>query len=570
MKKPPPSISLSADEGEALIVRVHQSGLRAEDAGVVEQVIRMYFWVVFCLQEAKLSLKRLQTLLFGKGPKPPKPATPDESSSSPQTVGKGDVTSAVPPLAEAASGVKGAGSEAGLGESGAAVPPKPPGGHRPGTGCLGADAYEGAERVECRHEELAVGQRCPVCGQGTLSKLPPGSEMRIDGHALLSALRYELQKLRCSACGQIFTATLPDEAGEEKYRARARAVFALSRYSRGLPFYRLQGYQAMLGVPVPDATQWDQIAKVGDCSYVVFASLERLAAQGELLYQDDTAVRILSLIDENFKLQAQAEALGLSRSNERTGMFTTALVVNVGEHTSCLYYSGRSHAGENLKALLEQRQTNLGKPLVMSDALKRNKAEENMLIRCHCLAHGRRQFSALEDVFPVECQMVIKALQQVFDHDEEARDPQMSSEARLAYHQAWSGPIMDGLTQWLQKQVDDHLVEPNSSLGKAIAYRQDHWETLTRFLSIPGAPLDNNLVERALKLFIRQRKHSLFYRTEHSAYIASVLTSLIATCIYAGVNALDSLVALQEYRAEVFADPSAWWPWTYQAHLAPP
>jgi len=87
---------------------------------------------------------------------------------------------------------------------------------------------------------------------------------------------------------------------------------------------------------------------------------------------------------------------------------------------------------------------------------------------------------------------------------------------------------------------------------------------------VAGAPLDNNVVERALKLCIRQRKHSLFYQTDYSASIASVLTSLIATCIYAGINVLDSLVALQEHRAEVFADPSAWLPWTSQAHLAPP
>ncbi len=78
------------------------------------------------------------------------------------------------------------------------------------------------------------------------------------------------------------------------------------------------------------------------------------------------------------------------------------------------------------------------------------------------------------------------------------------------------------------------------------------------------------MVERALKLFIRQRKNSLFYATEYSAYIASVLTSLMATCLYAGVNTLEYLVALQEHRAEVFADPAAWLPWTYQGRLAPP
>lgn len=435
MTKPPESISLSAEEAEGLIARVHQSDLSAEDAGVVEQVIRMYFWVVFCLQEAKLSLKRLRMLLFGKGPKTPKPPVSEESSASSQPVGEGEGAEASLLWPEEASGGVEAGAASGPEESESDASPKPSGGHRPGTGRLGADAYAGAERTECRHEELAVGQRCPVCGQGTLYELPPGVEMRIDGNALLSALRYELQRLRCSACGEIFTAPLPEEAGEEKYSARARSVLALSRYYLGLPFYRLQGYQSMLGVPVPDATQWDQIEKVGDCGYVVFEYLERLAAQGELIHQDDTSVRILSLIGDNLKIRAEAEALGLSRPKERTGMYTTALVVQVGDHTICLYYSGREHAGENLEALLRQRQAERDKPLVMSDALSRNEADETTLIRCHCLAHGRRQFSDLVDVFPKECEVVIEALKQVFDHDEQARNEQLSPAARLAYHQ---------------------------------------------------------------------------------------------------------------------------------------
>src|SRR6266699_7132484 len=129
---------------------------------------------------------------------------------------------------------------------------------------------------------------------------------------------------------------------------------------------------------------------------------------------------------------------------------------------------------------------------------------------------------------------------------------------------------MDELKGWLNQQFDDRLVEPNSALGKAIAYMQGHWATLTRFLSVEPAPLDNNLAERALKLFIRQRNNSLFYKTEYSAYIASVLTSLIATCVYAGVNAVEYLVALQEHRGEVFADPAAWLPWAYASSRASP
>jgi hypothetical protein len=129
---------------------------------------------------------------------------------------------------------------------------------------------------------------------------------------------------------------------------------------------------------------------------------------------------------------------------------------------------------------------------------------------------------------------------------------------------------MDQLKHWLEQQFEERSVEPNSSLGKAFHSLLGHWVNLTRFLEVPGAPLENNTAERALKLAIRQRTNSLFYATDYSAYIASMLTSLIATCLHAGVNVLDSLVALQEHRSAVFGDPAAWLPWNYHTNLAPP
>ena len=566
----PETITLSAEEGAAIIERLSVYAPSRSDCEMLIQVLRLYFWLAAAVEEAKLSLKKLRTLLFGRGPKPPKLCEPAASSVSAPSLGDGE-----------ASGDGSARDEEGERSTAAESQPesvasaaetsKPQGGHRPGTGRLGAEAYTGAERVECRHEELAVGQRCPVCGQGTLYALPPGVEIRIDGQALLSAIRYELAKLRCSACGQIFTAGLPEGAGATKYRPQARAVLAVGRYLLGLPLYRIEAYQAMLGVPVPDATQWDQIEALGDCAYKVFAQMEHEAAQGELIFHDDTAVRILALMQENRALVAAAQAHGLSTPQDRTGMHTTALVVKVGEHIAILYYSSRRHAGENLQGLLDQRAAGLAKPLAMSDALASNAvADEAAVIRCHCLAHGRRKFSDLAEVFPHECQVVLEVMSQVFDHDEQARKEQLSPEERLVYHQARSQPLMDGLKRWLDTQLDAHLVEPNSALGKAMGYMQRHWGTLTRFLSAPGAPLDNNLAERALKLFIRQRNNSLFYKSTHSAYIASVLTSLIATCVYAGINAVEYLVALQEHRGEVWANPAAWLPWTYAHSRASP
>jgi hypothetical protein len=538
----PKDVNVSRHDGEALIERLQSDALTAQDRRVLEQVLRWYFWLRFALQEARLSLKRLRALVFGAKPK--KRSAPPTEPSATSHESDGEASAAGRPNAQ--------GNRAPAATA-----------DRSGHGRWGAQAYSGAARVECRHETLVVGERCPVCGRGRLYRLAPGVDLRLDGHALLSAVRYGLEKLRCSACGQVFTAAVPAEAGAEKYSARARAVLVLGRYYLGIPLYRLEGYQAMVGVPIADATQWEQIERVADCAYPVFEQLQTLAAQGEVIYQDDTHVRILSLMAENRAAHAERAA------GARTGMYTTALVAQQGVQTIYLYVAGRAHAGENLATLLTQRASDLGKPLVMSDALASNAADETVLLRCHCLAHGRRKFAELEDMFPQECAVVMQALAQVFDHEQEARGQQMSPEARLAYHQAYSGPIMAGLKHWLEQQFADRTVEPNSSLGKALQYLLTHWQTLTRFLEAPGAPLENNTAERALKLAIRQRKNSLFYATDYSASIASMLTSLIATCLHAGVNALEYLVALQEHRAAVFRAPSAWLPWNYHANLIP-
>jgi transposase len=548
--KQPEDIQLSEEDGEALLARLEANTLTADDRRVLGKVLTSYFWLLFALREAKLSLKHLKALVFGEKPKKPKPPSSDGTPSG-GSGGESEVSTST--------------TQGVLSPAPAAPPAKNP--PPPGHGRQGADVYRAAQTVECRHEELAVGERCPACGRGNLYRLPPGVEMRLDGDALLSAVRYELEKLRCSACGQIFTASVPAAAGSEKYTTRARAVLALARYYLGLPWHRLEGFQALVGVPVPDATQWDQGEIVGDCSHPIFKCLEKLAAQGEVIFQDDTPGRVLTLIEENRIARAQAQAQGKAKPEVRTGMQTTALIVQVGKRRICLYYTGRRHAGENLEALLTKRDPGRGKPLVMSDALSSNNAEETMLIRCHCLAHARRQFSDLADDFPAESGVVVDALKLIYEHDDEAREQGLSAQERLVYHQTYSEPVFTALQTWLEQQTAERLVEPNSSVGKAIAYLLEHWETLTRVVKEPGAPLDNNVAERALKLAIRQRKNSLFYATEHSAYIASILTSVIATCVQAGINALEYLVAVQEHRQEVVANPSAWLPWNYEATL---
>jgi transposase len=545
--KSPEEVKLNREEGEALIERIKASDLRSEDQGLLVKLIGVYFWLTLALQETKVSLKRLKVALFSEGRK--KSKLPGGSSGG---IAAGAGANPAPPEPPLTSSAAKPSEEEASAE------------RRRGHGRWGAEAYPGAEQVICRHDTLAAGQGCPACGRGTLYPLPAGIEIRIDGNALLTAVRYALERLRCSACGQVFTAPLPARAGEEKYTARARAVLALSRYSLGVPFYRLEGFQALVGVPVADATQWDQAERVADCAYPVFEQMKYLAAQSEVIFQDDTHTRILALIKEN------RTAVESGQAEPRPGMYSTGLVARAGERTICLYFAGRAHAGENLDKVLALREPERGPPIVMSDALAVNTLDdEAAIIRSHCLAHGRRKVTEIEDVFPAECQRVIDDLDTVFAHEATTRQAGLTAAERLAYHQTHSGPIMAKLKTWLESQLNERLVEPNSSLGKAFQYLLNHWHTLTQFLRVPGAPLDNNTVERALKLMIRQRRNSLFYASTHSAYVASLLTSVIATCAQAGINALAYRVALQEHRAEVFRNPSAWVPWTYTEQLAP-
>ena len=135
------------------------------------------------------------------------------------------------------------------------------------------------------------------------------------------------------------------------------------------------------------------------------------------------------------------------------------------------------------------------------------------ILLANCLAHGRRQFVEVAANFPDQCRYVLETLGQVYGHDAEARERGLKPEERLRFHHERSGPVMEKLHGWLEAQFAERKTEPNSGLGKAISYLLRHWRPLTLFLRQAGAPLDNNIVERALKRAVLHRKNSLFYRT---------------------------------------------------------
>jgi transposase len=448
-----------------------------------------------------------------------------------------------------------------------------------GHGRMAATDYPGATVLSVPHPQLHAGERCPDCARGTLHALAASPLVRISGQAPLTASVYELAKLRCSGCQKVFTAPSPEGVGAAKYDAQAAAMIALLKYGSGMPFHRLEGLQANLGVPLPASTQWEIVRDAHAPIRPVYRELVRQAAQGQVLHNDDTTARILELMPARQREEAAgppdaaevAAAIGArvkgGKSAERSGIFTSGIVSTGAGRTIALFFTGRRHAGENLGEVLAQRNEELEAPIQMCDALSRNFSGEYKTILAHCIAHSRRKYVEAAPSFPSQCLYVIDLLAEVYRIDAQCRRDGLMPTERMQRHQELSHPLMDKLYAWMQEQFDQRLVEPASGLGEAIEYMRKHWERLTLFLRKPGAPLDNNSCEQALKRAILHRKNALFYRTSAGAQVGDAYMSLIHTCGLAKVNAFEYLTALNANAQLLAADPAAWMPWTFRQSL---
>jgi hypothetical protein len=386
--------------------------------------------------------------------------------------------------------------------------------------------------------------------------------VRVVGQAPLAARVYRLQNLRCNLCGEVFTAEAPPGVGSEKYDATASSMLALLKYGSGLPFYRMESLEASLEIPLPASTQWEVVAAAAAPMQPALEELIRQAAQGEVLHNDDTPMPVLGLGQEGDREARDPP--------ERKGVFTSGIVATQAGRRVALFFTGHRHAGENLASVLAHRAQALGPPIQMCDALTRNLPKlptKLEVIVSHCLAHARRRFVEVVANFPEECRHVLETLGEVYGCDAQAREQGMSPEARLHFHQEHSGPVMAGLQVWLRAQFAEKKVEPNSGLGEAITYLLKHWDPLTLFLRKAGAPLDNNLCERALKKAILHRKNSLFYKTENGAHVGDLYMSLIHTCELNDANPFHYLTELQNHACELAQNPAAWMPWNYRETL---
>jgi hypothetical protein len=428
-----------------------------------------------------------------------------------------------------------------------------------GHGKKPADDYKNAEIISVKHENLQSGDVCPECTKGKVYPVKkPKVLIRFTSTAPFTASKYECEKLRCNTCLKLYVAQLPDGVADNKYDNTVKAMLPVLRYGGGVPHNRLEALQESMGHPFPDATQWDVLVDCYNSIKPLYEHLFYLAAQGSVIHNDDTNMKITSLI------QIKKE---LYEKQKRTGIFTTGFISNVNENKIALFMTGKNHAGENMIQLLLQREKGLPPPIQMCDALTRNYPDKEKVILAHCLTHGRRNFSDLILLWPEKSEYVIKKIAMVYKNEKHCIENNFTPRDRLLYHQEHSRLIMDKLRVWFKRQFLKKEVEPNCDFGKAITYMLNHWTKLTLFLRKEGAPIDNNICERALKKAILHRKNSLFYKTMNGALVGDTFMSIIHTCNLLNTNPYEYLIVLLDHQKEIAQFPQKWLPWNYKENL---
>jgi hypothetical protein len=525
----------------------------------LKAVVEAFVHITRQLEMTTVTLARLRRFLFGTSEKTSK-VLGDEKSGPASDAAAGEESIApageesIAPAGEAAQDEP---------EPALPAPEKQDRKKAPGHGRLSAAAYTGAKKIRVPQTTHAHGDRCPGCQKGKVYSLKePRALVRITGVAPLGGTVYECEQLRCNLCQEIFAAPPPEGVGSKKYDESATSMIALAKYGIGMPFNRIEKLQHEMGIPMPATTQWELVEAGAKELLPVHQELVRQGAAAELIHNDDTSMKIIELTPE------QREQLLGEDAEGRTGVFTSSLVAQRPEgERIALYYTGPRHSGENVAQLLAKRAEALPPPMQMCDALAANSAGEFETILANCLAHGRRYFVDAAANFPAESRFVLETLRDVYRHDAQAKEQKLSPDERLRSHQKLSGPLMKGLEQWLNQQLEEQLVEPNSPLGEAVRYMKKHWERLTLFLRKAGAPLDNNICERALKKAILHRKNALFYRTLKGAAVGDLYMGLIHTCELNRVGSFEYLVALLRHHEEAAKKPAEWMPWNYRDAL---
>jgi transposase len=384
------------------------------------------------------------------------------------------------------------------------------------------DAKLVTEDVE--HKVPVPARTCPACAR---EAKPAGSKESLEleyVQGFFRRRRHLRETLACSCGDYIITANAPARVFDRThYGPGFVAHLVVQKCADSIPIYRMEKQFARLGIPVSRSTMTDLFHRAGAAVAPLVDRLAVLVKESDLVLADETPHRMQSATKKAYLWTFVAQKFVLYRfAADRSGDTPEAVL---GDSKGILVVD--AYSGYNAVTTPDRRE------------------------RAGCLAHVRRKFFDALTIAP-DAAAALEIIRDIYIVEREAKDAGVAgTDKHLMMRRERSAPLMNRFGQWLALQAHRHL--PKGPMGAAIRYAQDNWKELTRFLSDPRIPPDNNRSEAALRVAALGRKNFLFVGHEEAGQNLANLYSLVATC---EANDVEPIAYMTDVLMRIAAHPA--------------
>ena len=445
-----------------------------------------------------------------------------------------------------------------------------------GHGKTGASAFTRATNIYHALKGI-IGQLCAKCGEAKMTRHRQLVHIKIVGQPFFGAECHHAEQARCKACGRVVSA-LPAHATDGLGKAvtwdwSAAALLIVMHYFYAIPFKRIEILHKSWGIPLADATQWEIARESMALGTPLLDGLTEWAIKNMTSFSmDDTGSIILTLKRQIADELKAAKAVGIPEDSIRTGINASGFYIVTPKGVLVRYFTGRHHAAEVLRKLLQHRLP--GSPTVnkVTDAASKNfsldEESKKKLEEGACNVHAFLLWHDHQYKFPAEYAIVGEGYHNVYLAEETAMARKMSPEERLAYHQLHSRPWMEKIRALCFEIAADRRAEPRTPLYEAVHFFLNQWPRLTKFLEVPGMPLDTNLCEQTLIAIVRYLASCFNYHTEKGAEVGDGGMSLVATARANDVEPWTWLADCLKNHIDLAKNPEQWFPWAWKERMA--
>ena len=369
--------------------------------------------------------------------------------------------------------------------------------------------------VEQVHDLDAADRVCTVCG-GHLDEWEGQTEESeeidvVERHFVLK--KHLRKKYRCSCGACIETAPAPPKLIEGgRYSIDFAIEVAVQKYLDHLPLEGQVRIMAREGLAVDSQTLWDQINALAKLLRDLPERIRQRVLSQHPVFADETTWRLMT---------------GKRGPPGDAGRW---YVWSVGAPDAVYYRIQKHRSAEAAEQLLGGYSG-----VVMCDgygaygSLAKNRAD---LVLAHCWAHVRRKYLEVEEFFPVQAKAIVGMIAELYAVESACPAGPAGDEIRRQLRDERSRAIVQRIRQWALTTP----AMPESGLGKATAYMSGLWSGLTRFLDDPRIPLDNNLVERALRDPVMGRKNHFGSKSKRGLEVAGLYYTVLHTAKLVGVD----------------------------------